>query len=891
MARIFAALILFFLAELHAQEFRAVSRANWTDKHNFVTSHTQTNSSWGVLRYEIHAHPNDQAFVDRVVQVLTVDAPALLEYFHYASKEVLHIVISDEETLANGSATVFPRNLIFLNTYPPSGHDYLTSEDDFIRGLVLHELVHILHMDQTNGILDLTRSLFGSIGKLGGVVPRWFSEGIATWAESHFTKGGRLKSRRLDYATRYYLGSKSACRTLDCLDEPGSYPHGSLAYWAGAKFIEWLENQKPGSTRCLVSANSNEFPFFLHTSFKKCHEQEPAALYQKFISNYAPIKEEKWSAPNFQKGMALYNDEMIFSAEGKDYERLTLLNLSNSSEREIRLPFRLHQIHHVNSRGELVVSGMSSSPSTTWRRWWAINLENLEISEKTSNAMLAIDYWLEDYQVKREANHVSVWQNEIVLKVFPDLVAIRDIGKKENELWLSRYDASLEKPYVIGSIEEDYWQQDRPFEVILTCQDKFLLQDEDGLFVLKNNEAFHVSNPDNIVEILSNENYQVVFTKDDFKRPEIIKAPCDNLFDQLSLARKKVSATRAVANNVQTPRSSYPSLHHFKPGYWFFNFQTGDSVTSWNVFTSISDPLDRHFLSLAASWYPTLNEVTPNVSYGYDFYDYIFTIAHEKSYQESGLPNDIDEKTETTFSISKQYTLGNFEFIPSFYRSWRRSRDFISSRDIVDTGLRFTTAFVPILGDQFIQMTTLNGRLFYSQPQLGQNYWGGQVRLDSRVRLTSSLGINSIYSYGRLSKTGFVSGVLFAGGSNDAYSSNFHEFYGLDRAQAFGNTIQTARVQLDQEVFSIFRSRNLLPIYFRTVHLLVGIDWIKPERVLIDRRLLRYQDLYSYNIGTKISTRLAYYLPVDFEIFHSRLKNPIGEDQSRWLFLLKADIF
>ena len=110
---------------------------------------------------------------------------------------------------------------------------------------MLHELVHIIHMDQTRGVLKGLRTIFGAVGKLGGITPRWFTEGVATWAETNFTIGGRLRNKVLAMELKYLILRDDFCNSIDCLDEPGEYPHGRNSYWMGAYFLKSLEISKP----------------------------------------------------------------------------------------------------------------------------------------------------------------------------------------------------------------------------------------------------------------------------------------------------------------------------------------------------------------------------------------------------------------------------------------------------------------------------------------------------------------------------------------------------------------------------------------------------------------------------------------------------------------------
>ena len=176
----------------------------------------------------------------------------------------MHFNVDPYLRLTNGNARTFPTDIINLYKFPPSNNEHLVIMEDWLTGLIFHEYVHVTHLDQTRDFLELGRNIFGSIAKFPVmVVPRWFTEGIAVWAESHLSKNGRLSNPLFRKELLIQFLRADYCKTIDCLDEPGLYPNGSLAYWAGAHFMEYMEEKKPGTIKCLVEENSSKIPFLL----------------------------------------------------------------------------------------------------------------------------------------------------------------------------------------------------------------------------------------------------------------------------------------------------------------------------------------------------------------------------------------------------------------------------------------------------------------------------------------------------------------------------------------------------------------------------------------------------------------------------------------------------
>ena len=309
----------------------------------------------GTMEYEVHTPKKHLSFAKKVQQVLVDDAKPLLEYFGWVPRDRVHFIVRTTKQ-ANGSATVFPFNIINLYNFPPFAKGPLSGGRDWIKVLVIHELTHIIHMDRTTGFLRGLTAIFGSIGKLGGVVPRWFAEGIATWAETTFTGEGRLRDPRYFRSFAQVFLRKNSCRTIDCLDAPKHFPYQSYAYWAGTYFIDYLERKKSGTVRCLVERNSNTLPFFLNSAFKKCTGTTAQDQFAKFIDELEDSQKEKSDVAknyglkplgrvlgtiNWSKGTVLDGDYFYFvkSYRRRQYVgRLNLATLPGKFKRSFRGP-------------------------------------------------------------------------------------------------------------------------------------------------------------------------------------------------------------------------------------------------------------------------------------------------------------------------------------------------------------------------------------------------------------------------------------------------------------------------------------------------------------------------------------------------------------------------
>src|SRR5690606_30899153 len=204
----------------------------------------------------------------------------------------------------------------------------------------------------------------------------------------------------------------------------------------------------------------------------------------------------------------------------------------------------------------------------------------------------------------------------------------------------------------LKQFDKTLWRYHKPFSVLGSCQQKFLLQTSDQLVLVENGKAYKLSNPNSIIELHSNNKWQVVVKNDDLSAPEIILGKCDVIFNQLKKNGAIELLKRDIPTVVSSKVESFPSLHHFKPHYWLLGYKGGDNVSSWIASTTLSDPLDRHVLFLNASLYPSIAMITPDVSYNYDFNSWIFELSQSKQFTASEINLDVDKDRITTVSIS-----------------------------------------------------------------------------------------------------------------------------------------------------------------------------------------------------------------------------------------------
>ena len=130
----------------------------------------------GELRTEIHFAEKDLTLARRAEEIIRSDLTKAVEYFQHIPQDTVHFNIDPYKRLTNGNATAFPTNTINLYNFPASNEEHLITLEDWLQGLMFHEFIHIMHLDQTNGYLETGRKIFGNFANLICFIgcPNWF---------------------------------------------------------------------------------------------------------------------------------------------------------------------------------------------------------------------------------------------------------------------------------------------------------------------------------------------------------------------------------------------------------------------------------------------------------------------------------------------------------------------------------------------------------------------------------------------------------------------------------------------------------------------------------------------------------------------------------------------
>jgi hypothetical protein len=879
----------------------------------------------GDVPIELHL-PASSKLVVVLKAIITEELPRLVAYFGWAPTSGIHLHYDTAQTQANGYARVFPHNLVGLFEHPPIGEEALTIHAQYQRALIIHELIHILHMDQTRGILADIRTFFGAVGKLGGVTPRWFSEGVATWGESAFTSGGRLQSPLLTYQLKRAYLDPDFCPQIDCLDNPGVYPYGHLPYWVGAHFLAHLESQKPGVIACLVRENSRRLPFFLNASFRACTGKRAQELFAEFRQNKllpkTAIKDDERSDrhPVYEKGAVLTKNYLVQMERDRTREWVSVYRVREPRELWASLaprdrPLTLMPATSFSAdRDELLLSG-SRGFARESLRWWRLDLKTQEFtlidlgehrpvllfeyeSEKFVGWFFEKGRWelaqieqgqkrnlafLDERETKRRARLIKI-QNQWQL-----VFASQWVNHRGEEIYTLRAIDFSRKSRLLHSSKE-------PFDLLDAVDDFLVVKAREGIRTL--GARAHGFSPElerslvtmNLSPIQGGFHHALV--KNDLTGPlfvEEIPMISQSLTSQ-SLSREELEFAGSLVELSNLPTSTYPGLRHFKPKYWGFGFGGTENLTRYDVSTSLSDPLDRHTFGLMGSYYQEIKRGGGDVSYTYRPSSYGFTVGASKGYLLRGTRQSADESTRYEASFFRQFRLARLTYTPSLFAAKEEIDDFLSSRSQDLTGLSQAFVYRPLYSHSLIGTTILTTSVYHQRTDGFKAFFGERHKLMLNLRPGwDRMTLELTGAMSRLRKSSFLDGVVYGGGSAALYNlGGFHEFYGVEYGDLFGNFMRTARGVVDLRLIDHYRGPGFFPLFLKATHLRLGVDYAKTQAVFLGRDRIRRGELTSLHGGLSFKTDMAYFVPVEIDLIYAQVLNPEGRNTNQLLFLLRG---
>lgn len=908
---------------------------------NLKTIKVNVPTDFGTLQTEIHFDDRDLDVAMKVKKIVEQDLIKVINYFQYVPRNTVHFNVDPYLRLTNGNATPFPTNIINLYNFPASNSDHLIVMQDWLRGLVFHEFTHITHLDQTRGYLEVGRQIFGSIAKVpAGITPRWFTEGIAVWSESHLIDGGRLHNPLFRKELLIQFLRKEYCETIDCLDEPGVYPGGQLAYWAGAHFIEYIEGKKPGAVKCLVNDNAGNVPFFLNQSFKLCTGDQAQSLFTEFRENFIQnqpqetAESEAWGekisnafgSDDLQKGIYLDGNTLFKVEKNRLSEALVSYDLKENVNMMIaKYQYPIADIAGITTvpnadveqtdQGKYLIVAFNEDPRyrTQNKVWKLINTETLLVEATLpfkndpsyviglgNNRYLTASFVNGKWMIERQRIDMgakSISDSEVI-KYFGydvNLTAFKKQGQKiyirlnRGDLGTALYvsDLTLENFYNI-------FESKTYFDFPIMNENFVVVRGENFLKLIEISEDLKKITTSDIAKgvmdrvtssEITTERVLVLETRLKTKEmglPEVMAYLKRNVGKPVVTTTSPATFQDVVSPDTlaNTDTKSFPQFYHMMPHYWFLAVGSSENLTSIGAMTTFSDPMNINSLNAVLLTYPSESKVGGSLDFIHKFSSvsdlWTANAFFNKEFSKTDFSPSVDEKTEMTVGTHYSFLLKRWTITPGLYVGKTKTDDFISNREVDTVGTNAVITYNAESFDDTFQSLMFQTKFQNDSPEVGDSFLNTQSKLAAEARFHERFVGGLKASYGRLIKSDFRGGVLYGGGTSDLSNTRWHEFYGIPYSNAYGNEIFTFRAYVDWNFWYIYRGKGFFPVFLKEAHLILGRELMSADRIWLGGTRYNKKTVHSFFIGPVLKTNLFYYVPTDMELIFSSIKRPSG---------------
>ncbi len=234
-------------------------------------------------RFRVHYHGGLEGTAQRVAHLATQIEDEVIKIVGARPIQSTEILLADSADSANGFSSVLPYSAVVLFVTSPDDMSGLGEYDDWLSTLISHEDTHIVHMGSISGLPALVNAIVGKQAVPNQLQPRWLIEGLAVYAETKLSGGGRLRSPAFDMMFRADVLDDNFA-TLDQISaSPFRWPIG-IYYLYGAKFVEFLANlYGPSVFAAAVQDTADDvMPFAVSRPFYRATGRTIEELYSAF---------------------------------------------------------------------------------------------------------------------------------------------------------------------------------------------------------------------------------------------------------------------------------------------------------------------------------------------------------------------------------------------------------------------------------------------------------------------------------------------------------------------------------------------------------------------------------------------------------------------------------
>ncbi len=229
--------------------------------------------------FSIHFHQGLEPVARKAALFAEEAHGRLTREFSWEPGEKTEMVLIDDSDFANGFSTALPYDTIYVQVVPPNLASTLGEYDDWLKVVITHEYAHIVTLDPSRGYWKVMRKIFGKpvpgtdpLSELlflvtappNSFLPRWWHEGMATWAETEFTGAGRGRSSYYDMIFRMAVAGDNLPTIAMINGDVPEWPAGSLPYIYGYRLQRYIADvYGKEALGKLNIAHAGRFPYFI----------------------------------------------------------------------------------------------------------------------------------------------------------------------------------------------------------------------------------------------------------------------------------------------------------------------------------------------------------------------------------------------------------------------------------------------------------------------------------------------------------------------------------------------------------------------------------------------------------------------------------------------------
>jgi Tol biopolymer transport system component len=155
------------------------------------------------------------------------------------------VILTDNEDFANGVTSAVGLQGIVLFMTAPDPYSSIGEYDHWLKNLIIHEYAHWVTLEQTHGLFEFLRYVFGNLLFPNHAWPSWLAEGMAVYAESTYTLQGRghgtyYTTLTRDALHRHTLGTWNFLEFNQLSGVIPDFPFGEGAYYSGYAMIDQM---------------------------------------------------------------------------------------------------------------------------------------------------------------------------------------------------------------------------------------------------------------------------------------------------------------------------------------------------------------------------------------------------------------------------------------------------------------------------------------------------------------------------------------------------------------------------------------------------------------------------------------------------------------------------